>query len=105
MIDFNKFGRLDGKLTVHKQVEHTKFVHDIQPIGGQKQPYLKGHHTTSAHATCPCCHSEVETPLHLMQCRLNKQRKQALASTFTKAGKNGTVILSVVYSLILWDNG
>ena len=85
MIDFTSFGRLFSKLPVSKQIQHMKFVHNLQPIGEQKQRFNK-HPATPNQDRCPCCHTEIETQLHLLQCRTNIGRKPALAR-FTKKGK------------------
>lgn len=88
MIDFSNFGRFFEKLPVSQQIQHMKFVHNIQPIGEHKQRLTK-HSTTQDHIRCPCCHIAKETQLHLLQCRLNKGRKPALAKFIKKDKKHG----------------
>ena len=85
LIDFTNFGRFFAKLSISKQVQHMKFVHSLEPIGEQKQRFAS-HSTSSEYASCPCCRTEIETQLHLLQCRSNRKRKQALVN-FAKTDK------------------
>ena len=89
LIDFETFGRHFTTLPVHKQVQHMKFVHDIQPIGSH---YAKFASSTTDHMSvhdstyCPCCRTEVETQTHMLHCSANPRRRQTLID-FTKKCK------------------
>jgi hypothetical protein len=79
LINFDSFATLPGR----KQVQHMKYVHDIQPLGLQKQ---KMHKTpiSSEITQCPYCCQDHETQLHIMlQCLRNPLYKQSI-QTFHK---------------------
>ena len=80
LVDFEAFGRHFKKLPIHKQIQHMKFVHDIQPIGS--------HHAKLDHAVdvtvvniqtqCPCCRTQLETQTHMLHCQAHPRRRQIL---------------------------
>ena len=54
----------------HSYTRTMKFQFDIQNTGYQKKRYSKNcQHTPTASDQCPCCRTEVETTMHLFQCK------------------------------------
>jgi hypothetical protein len=79
LIDFDSFGNYFSTLTGRRQVQHMKFVHDLQPLGSQKQK-LQQHLISPELTQCPCCRKcEPETQNHMLQCPQNPLRKESLA--------------------------
>ena len=78
-IDITAFGRHFKSLAGAKQVQHMKFVHDLQPIG-VNMAKIQGNPDNTAVRQCPCCHEQDETQLHLLQCRRNPARAKAIQS-------------------------
>jgi hypothetical protein len=81
-LDFDAFGRHFKKLDVHKQIQHMKFVHDIQPIGVNNAKLMYANDATPKNTTsvsqCPCCCQALETQVHMLHCRDNPSRSKSL---------------------------
>ena len=66
-IDWHPFALHFKKLKSPQQVQHMKFIYDLQPLGHRrhkiapvKTPILK---------LCPCCKKDDETPIHFLTCK------------------------------------
>ena len=82
-IDFDSFGQYFATLSGRKQVQHMKYVHDIQPLGFQKQKMHKTSNSSEI-SRCPSCRKDLETQTHMLQCLGNPLRKQSIQN-FHKA--------------------
>jgi hypothetical protein len=89
-IDITAFGRHFKSLAGIKQVQHMKFVHNLQSIGVNKAKIQRDQE--EAMNNCPCCTDHIETQQHLLQCRRNPARVKAINSitsaTKKSEGKN-----------------
>lgn len=77
-IDMEAFSRHLKKLTTPHKTTHLKFIHNLQPLGVNnfrrakvQDPNLK---------RCPCCKDADENQHHLIGCKENPLRKDALAT-------------------------
>jgi hypothetical protein len=77
LIDFDVFGKHFATLSGKKKVQHMKFVHNLQPLGFQKQQ-ITPHPLPTEITQCPCCRQAMETQLHMLQCKNNPLRKNSL---------------------------
>lgn len=81
-IDFELFGHFYRRLTSPAQVAHTKFIFD-QWHTGKKRERVSSTKETNLDK-CPCCRVMTETTIHVLQCRHNPDRVQAIS----EFGKN-----------------
>ena len=95
-IDFAAFGRYFKSLPLHKRIHHMKFVHDLQPIGVHKARRTKLGATDQI-SKWPCSYEETETQLHLLNCRKNPARREAVKElkSFCRKG-DGTRFFPVI---------
>lgn len=77
-VDMEAFSRHLKKLTTPHKTTHLKFIHNLQPLGVNnfsrakvQDPNLK---------RCPCCKDADENQHHLIGCKENPLRKDALAT-------------------------
>jgi hypothetical protein len=77
-IDFSAFGRHFKSLSLARRIQHMKFVHDLQPLGVHQKKIHRFHDNDTFN--CPCCRSQLETQLHMMQCPSNPARAKAIAA-------------------------
>ena len=103
LIDFDSFGKHYENLSGRKKVQHMKLVHDLQPLGYQKQQMDK---ETLPHTLtqCPCCRQALETQLHMLHCTHNPSRRKSLTN-FIKTVVRRMGIGFLKSLPICWANG
>jgi hypothetical protein len=85
-IDIKTFGDHFESLTPTQQVQHTKFIHNLQPLGNRKEE-MSQTRSSPNFSLCPSCMTHKETPYHLLHCDKNPNRNTAL-SDFTNSSKD-----------------
>ena len=65
-VDWYSFGLNFRQLRPTEQVQHMKFVHDIQPLGWKRYQISKSKEVILSR--CPCCKTAVENPVHFLTC-------------------------------------
>jgi hypothetical protein len=81
-IDMTSFGKHFKTITQKLRPAHLKYVHDQLPLGNRK--YTQGTIKDPAIKLCPCCKETDEDLQHLMNCKHNSSRTEAL-QTLMKA--------------------
>jgi hypothetical protein len=76
-INLPAMGRFLKTLPLNQHTAHIKFIHDKQPLGNHKLRLAPI--KDPAVSICPCCLQTNEDQLHLLQCRDNPARPEALA--------------------------
>jgi len=118
LIDWQSFGRYMKSIPMVKRIKVSKYVHDWQNTGSQKEKFARSTHRKEPLeeteyqelSQCPMKCGEHEGPQHYLHCRMNpkpdeiKRCIQSIARWMQKAGTSKPLMIIILKAMREWLN-